>query len=147
MTRDTSHESYASVRPALPRLQALVLQALIDCGPMTRSELDKSLAGPGEVNPSYHKRLSELERLGLVRAGKRRPCRVSGRTCIEWEPSSGQSFPPPKISWKQRALDAEKTVIELRGEIARIHASLGTTATYLLRGETDSTGSSWSVQE
>lgn len=67
----------------------------------TRSELDNALRGPYEVNPSYHKRLSELERMGIVETAGERRCRVTGRNCILWRTtdlSSPRPLPPSRQS-------------------------------------------------
>lgn len=50
----------------------------------TGTELDRAMARPDEANASYHKRLSELEGVGLVVARGERPCTVTGMMCIEW---------------------------------------------------------------
>lgn len=69
-------------------------------GPLTRSELDQRLKLPYEVNPSYHKRLSELARLGVVAVVGKRPCTVTGRICEVWAATGNKPTPyvrRPKI--------------------------------------------------
>ena len=84
--RETSIETYRQILAdgTIGRLQRKVYVCLYQHGPMTSNELAGQLRGEDELNLSYHKRLSELERLGLARITSKRPCMITGRTCYEW---------------------------------------------------------------
>jgi hypothetical protein len=79
--------AYAEIKNngLLSRMRWRVYDYLYHHGPLTANEIDAGLMGPAEVNPSYHKRLSELENAGTVREVGERACRISGRNCIEWD--------------------------------------------------------------
>jgi hypothetical protein len=102
-TRGTSAEAFHDIQESGVQadMARTVLSAVRQHGPITRSELDAVLKGPNEVNPSYHKRLSELERKGLVAVVGTRPCRISGRRCAEW------AVPPPGFVPVTRGLSQE----------------------------------------
>lgn len=69
----------------LGRLQAAVLNLLrAATEPMTANEITAALKSATEVNVSYHKRLSELERGGFIARCPVRECRVTGRTANTW---------------------------------------------------------------
>ena len=82
MTQPTSAQTYYSLLQSgeLGESQRKVLKALIDWGAMTGSEVNEALG-----TSSGHKRLSELTRMGLVREGTPRVCKVTGREAIAWE--------------------------------------------------------------
>lgn len=69
----------------LPKAQLVVYTMLSASGPMTAGELNARLAMPHQSAPGYHKRLSELERCGVVRRGNVRVCKVTGSKAVEWE--------------------------------------------------------------
>lgn len=96
MPRDTSLEAWRIIQHTLQRQKLKVYNALYANGPLTRSELDQLLKGPNEVNPSYHKRLPELQRLGCVRTNGERPCTVTGFNCLEWDVTSALPAEPAK---------------------------------------------------
>ena len=91
--RDTSRQAYVDLLAShkIGDTQKTVLLTLIDSGPMTGAELNDALK-----SHSAHKRLSELERLGAIRAGNPRPCRVTGKEAISWEPTGTISVPEAK---------------------------------------------------
>jgi hypothetical protein len=81
MTQPTSAQTYYSILNSgeLGESQKKVLQLLLDHGPLTGTEVNEALR-----SRSGHKRLSELERMGVIRAGPPRPCRVTKREAVEW---------------------------------------------------------------
>ena len=87
MPRDTSIQVYHQIRAEglLSKMRLKVYEHLFNHGPLTRSELDSQLKGPAEVNPSYHKRLSELERQGVIRTVGRKACSITGREVELWD--------------------------------------------------------------
>lgn len=87
LARQTSIATYHAIRASgvLSRMRLRVYDWRYTNGEATRSELDQGMKSAGEVNPSYHKRLSELERMGLVSVMHERPCKVTGRVCMAWE--------------------------------------------------------------
>lgn len=118
MTRSTSREAWQSVTDSglVSSMRLRVYDWLYRNGPSTRSEVDIGLRGPGEVNPSYHKRLSELERQGLVESVSERPCRITGRNCIAWQ-TTDLCMPRPLPKAKK---SKAKTIEELDSLIDRV---------------------------
>lgn len=114
MTQPTSAQTYHSIVQSgeLGEAQRKVLQALIDRGPMTGSELNDLLS-----TSSGHKRLSELKGMGVVREGAPRPCKVTGREAIQWE-VTGRA--PTPLSAKQQ--DRTPSRSELENAVKEIRA-------------------------
>lgn len=106
--RHTSLAAYRALQQsgALSSMRWVVYDCLFHFGPMTRSELDARLRGKATVNPSYHKRLCELERMGVVARFGTRPCSVTGRDCFLWDvtPASSVTTPGASKGWKAKAL-------------------------------------------
>lgn len=62
-----------------------VFADLVHHGPSTAGEITKRLSTVRTANPSFHRRLSELEFLGVVERKRRTLCPVSGRSADLWE--------------------------------------------------------------
>jgi hypothetical protein len=80
----TSVEAYYDAKDSgkIGVMQRKVLSAIRLCDPtkgITGRELDDSLAASGNAAASYHKRVSELERKGLITVLRVRPCSRSGK--------------------------------------------------------------------
>jgi hypothetical protein len=84
--RQTSIDAYHQVVESgyLGVMQMKAYDGLHQLGTATSHELDAFLSKPGETRPGYHKRLSELKRMGLVSDTTRRICRITKREAIEW---------------------------------------------------------------
>lgn len=106
--KPTSLAAYEQIKASglLSESRFKVYDALTQHGPMTGTELDNALE-----NPSAHKRLSELEERGVVKAMRVRRCTVTGLEAAEWhvvedalpvEPE-GIVGPIPKLSVKDMA--------------------------------------------
>jgi hypothetical protein len=91
---------------------------------MTAGELTRAMRDESESRPSYHKRLSELERQGCVETGKTRTCGVSGRDCIEWIAIPGVVPKPLKHANKS----AERQVLTAARNYCRKPTMLNKTA-------------------
>jgi hypothetical protein len=85
--RQTSREAFERLRDsgALSSLRWAVYEALFHRGPMTRNELDAQLRSENAINASYSRRLTELERMGLIKRVSIRACRFTGRNCETWD--------------------------------------------------------------
>lgn len=81
----TSIEAYEHMRREglLAGAQLEVYEGLARLGGLTRNELDQALSG-GQPNPTFSRRLAEMERRGVVSRGKARECCVTGRKCEVW---------------------------------------------------------------
>ena len=86
--QSTSAEAYEAIKESglLGKLQLRVLEVVVNHGPITANEVNERLGGHG-----YHKRLSELQRFGVVHTPDSRKCTITGRRCMLWE-STGQPF-------------------------------------------------------
>jgi hypothetical protein len=91
MARETSKQAFQEILEsgALGESQKKVFQAIFEAGDATGRELNDRLQ-----SQSAHKRLSELQDMGLIREFKTRPCRVTGHDSIAWEITG--SMPKPR---------------------------------------------------
>ena len=80
--QDTSAQAYYAVLQTLGYKQEMVYLKLKEIGNATNNELKQALGW--EIN-TVTPRVNELRKLGIVKEGTRRPCRVSGMTAIAWE--------------------------------------------------------------
>jgi hypothetical protein len=86
VTRRTSAEALVAIIASdrISESKRAVYKYLFDRGPCTRNELDQAL-GEGSPNPTYSRRLTELEAMGLVaRVGERR-CMVTDFKADLWD--------------------------------------------------------------
>jgi hypothetical protein len=85
--RQTSILAYEAVKASgkLSDMRWRVYDFLYKYGPLTGRELDAKMASPNETRTSYHKRLSELERMGLAYIVAERICSITGHQAIEWD--------------------------------------------------------------
>ena len=95
--RQTSIEAYRAIRDGglLSEQRFRVYEYLFNYGPMTGNEINEALTDPDCVSPSYHKRLSELKDLGVVRETGERHCKVTGRNAIAWDVTDRLPKPKP----------------------------------------------------
>lgn len=91
--------------------KALVYRQVFLHGPLTGREVTKMLAEPGETATSYHKRLSELRDLGVIKESPARICAVSGNLALTWEVTGAlpvkRGRRPPSANAKFRAAALE----------------------------------------
>lgn len=99
--RATSVLAYNEIkdRGLLSHLRWKVYDCVFRLGPITSAEVDDQLKAPGQLRPGFHKRLSELRSLGVVRETGDRRCRVTGRRAVQWIatgrlPESNEDPPP-----------------------------------------------------
>lgn len=90
--RQTSIDVYNQIKNEglLSKLRWVVYDAVYEHGPMTAQEtwhlLRDAAARRGEARINgITPRFSELERFGVIRRIRERPCRVTGRNCDEWD--------------------------------------------------------------
>lgn len=111
--RETSAAVYHEIeaKGLLSAMRWKVYSFLYQFGPLTQNELNAGLKGSDEVAPSYHKRLSELRDLKVVRELGTRTCKVSGNQCIEWDVTAllpedqAQGAVRPTVAEMRKALD------------------------------------------
>ena len=84
--RETSEQAFREIKASgeLSRQRMAVFELLVKHGPLTGRELDRLQRAAGETGADYHKRLSELKRLGYAKDVRKRPCRVTGKMAWEW---------------------------------------------------------------
>jgi len=118
--RETSLVAWRSIQFELPRARAEAYSAVCATPGKTGRELER-IHGLRKIS----QRLTELERLGLVRvADKHVRCSVTGFEAFAWLPidlvvaPNVDKLPPPRESWKQRALRAEAELASLRRTLA-----------------------------
>ena len=105
----------------LTGMRELVAKCVYDHGPMTHNELDSRLKGHKEINPSYHKRLSELGRMGVIERVGERACSITGNLCELWD-ISGR---PPKKLEASRTVPSAKDFDAALSELHQINVALG----------------------
>ena len=91
MKRATSLIAWESLKRSneLSKKQWAVYDMLFRHGPLSAREVNSMIA-PGHTSVGYHKRLSELQRMGLVREAGVRRCQYSGRQVIKWDVTSSE---------------------------------------------------------
>lgn len=103
MMETTSLESYGNLKSSglLNKQQHIVFQALKRLGSATASEVTAAIQRDrsSPPDPSWQKRLSELQRKGVVEKLPPRQCRVTKNSAAVWRarlsPDSGAVFDPP----------------------------------------------------
>jgi len=123
MHRQTSIDAYDAVKRSgwVNKSRMAVYDVIFHRGPLTQSEIEAEIAlTTGRKNvTSFHKRVSELEKLKLVYPALTRPCRVTGRNAIAWDvTSNGPTQPPPHVSWRKKFEDAERRLKALEQQLA-----------------------------
>ena len=73
------------MRLLLSPMRLQVYSALVKLGPSTSGEITRYLSTSRTGNPSYHRRLSELARLGVVTRTRGFTCSVTGRKADVWQ--------------------------------------------------------------
>jgi hypothetical protein len=120
MNRATSNRAYREIKRSglLSRMRWRVYRTVFHHGPLTAHELDNHLASPEETKTSYHKRLSELQRVGVCRVVGERPCSITGRNALLWDVTDAL---PTKYQKPQTRAEHYRAVIV--GEISRHEAA------------------------
>lgn len=126
----TSNSAYWQIQGngLLSRMRWVVYDDLAQNGPSTAAEVTTRLIGPKVGNPSYHRRLSELEELKVVHRTGIRCCRITGYDAEVWEVINGalpQGKVKPRVGMtpKRSAIKAGlESIIELV-EFREKHAS------------------------
>lgn len=81
MIRDTSREAFSDIQPRIGDRQREVLDAFYKQGPMTNTELSRTIGLPIKmITP----RTNELVKMGYVKEHSRRACKITGRRAIVW---------------------------------------------------------------
>lgn len=110
--RATSIQAYQQIRDSglLSEMRWKVYDYLFNNGPLTANELTKGLLGAyPKANPSWHKRLSELERCGVAATMGTRVCSVSGNNCTLWDVTAALPMKKPKLP-KTRPLPPQQSL-------------------------------------
>lgn len=83
----TSNAAYFQIEAngLLSRMRWIVYDDLAMNGPSTAGEVTNRLMGAKVGNPSYHRRLSELEELKIVHRTGTRTCNITGYDAEVWE--------------------------------------------------------------
>lgn len=86
MSRSTSAQARDELEATgeLSQRRGQVLGILLRCGPLTGAEVDAVGKGEPGVRGHLHKRLGELEGVGLVERVGTRVCKQTGRTATVW---------------------------------------------------------------
>ena len=112
--RTTSLKAYSQIKTEglLSPIRERVYDFLFHNGPLTGTELNARLKSPvGITIPGYHKRLSELRELGVVREVGERICRVTGRNAIAWDVTETLPVPIAEAVACPKPTKAENTEI------------------------------------
>lgn len=114
--RETSAAVYHEIEAngLLSTMRWKVYSFLYTNGPLTQNELNAGLKGSNEVAPSYHKRLSELRDLKVVRELGTRTCKVSGNQCIEWDVTANLPEDSAQGATRPTVAEMRKAVEDLR---------------------------------
>lgn len=80
----TSKEAAEITRAELGELQRFTLESVRSHPGLTASELARRV-GASDIR-TINRRLNEVEKAGLIRRSSPRPCAVTGRRALTWEP-------------------------------------------------------------
>lgn len=107
--RDTSRETYERIVASglLTGMKLEAYKALVDEGPMTGRELDHHMYGVAGKGRDYHKRLSELVRLGVAREVGKRQCRVTGNRAYVYDVVDGAM---PDLDTFRKRLEGKRSI-------------------------------------
>lgn len=118
--RETSLVAWREIQFELPRARAEAYRAVCSTPGKTGRELER-IHGLRKIS----QRLTDLERFRVLYvAAQRVRCSVTGRKAVAWWPvdlteaPDVDKLPPPRESWKQRALRAEAELVSLRRSLA-----------------------------
>lgn len=100
--RQTSIETYQQIEEGglLSEMRWTVYRTLFHHGPLTGRELNQRLGEGATTSASYHKRLSELELLGVAYVTRERVCTITGRNACEWDVTD--KLPSGEVTHVQR---------------------------------------------
>jgi hypothetical protein len=84
--RDTSTDAYRLIKAKglLSKLRFLVYETIVQHGPVSISEILQYAAQEKRNTGSLTGRISELERMGVIKDSYRGPCPVTGNNVIFW---------------------------------------------------------------
>ena len=126
--RFESLDAYRDVLPTLSNARKKVLAYIVENGPCTGRQINQGLG-----SQSAHKRLSELERLGVIRCAGVIKCPITGQSSNNWECSPRECMNPkaelarPQTKNQMLAdifrLESEKS--QLLQKIARLESIIG----------------------
>ena len=121
--RQTSLEAFQAIKSEglLSGMRLRVYELLYHRGPLTGREVNSFLEGV-----SYHKRLSELERVGVAGLVGRRKCSITGRLAVEWDVTDAMPTGQPKTVAKPTDDDITHALNLIRGWYRRETDETGT---------------------
>ena len=127
--RTTSIDAYNAVVKSgfVNRSRLKVYDTLFHHGPLTQSETEAEIAltTGSQRTTSYHKRFSELERLGLIKSVGVRQCRVTHREVMTWDVTpNAPSQPVPQVSWKNRYTAAKRELDDLKRKLEKLDGQI-----------------------
>jgi hypothetical protein len=114
----TSGLAWQNVQNALSKYRGLVYSILAMHGPSTASEITFRL--PPKGNPSWHRRLEELEIQGVVRRTGMRKCSITKEQAYEWAivpgvmPVKYKAPPSEKELLRQRVKELEAALVKIK---------------------------------
>lgn len=87
LVRKTSQISWQMIKDTgyVTGQRELVAELLYRSGPLTGTEVNQRLKGPGEISPNYHKRLSELQDQQVIEPVGHCICPIKGTVVILWD--------------------------------------------------------------
>lgn len=120
MRRQTSSDTYHAIKDngLLSDLRFRVYDILYHHGPLTQMESCRKNDEPGIQDRSLMPRFAELERFGVIRAIRERPCSITGRMVLEWDVTDKLPVKFDKeIRHKCKACDGKGYVIEQQSRL------------------------------
>lgn len=134
MTRQTSIEAFKKIRESglLSRERFRVFATIFAMGSCTSGEAFESIVKRNQGANSRNGRVSslsqsrarftELRDLGVIEEIDVRPCKVTGRNCIVWQPTGNL---PGQLPRRQTKLaEAEERIQNLEADNKRLRAEL-----------------------
>lgn len=129
MARETGAEAYRRIQASglLGRLQLLVYRILCDEGALTSGEVDAAVSKrTGKISRSGSPRLPELVTRGLVEERRKRKCRASGMSVLEYAIIPGAV---PKAKTRKSRAPSKDQIKGFCAEVAEVLVDTGHTLT------------------
>jgi DNA-binding transcriptional regulator YhcF (GntR family) len=131
MVRETSRKAFEELKRSgsLETQKGAVYELLKQYGPATQREIEKLYQEVTGKDDQVHRRFSELEREGLIKATKEVTCSVTQRGAFAWEADPQDRLVSIKPqSKRERIKELEETIerISKAKSLKEVRAILGT---------------------
>jgi hypothetical protein len=125
--RQTSLQAYNQIKAngLLSELRFMVYDCIYHSGPITQGECVDILMRDierGNNSGTFGSRFAELKNLGVIVETGKRPCKITGRTCLEWDVTDKLPVKFERITKDQMIKALKEEIASLRERLNKIQA-------------------------